>query len=689
MTRRASPVSRPCPPRRPVSRRQPARSPAGWLRRLTTALATLLWLSGGAQAQAPTEHRMYVVTTTVENARWVMHLYEGLLQDGHLVSFVGRTTVDGRSAHSLFDPGRGSIAVLAGGDVVAWRGHETRDTQNVLVYNRRSDTLTFLPGLDDLGVPDPVHPRLFSPYQGSIAVVSEAGLQALPNTTGLLPRALSADGSRLYTVRPEYSDRNVSRVVVVDTATGATLDDKALPRTYSQVSEIVVSPDATRLWLLVTQGDESWIVGIDVASGAEVLTIPLRSSFASLAPSGLALDGAGRLVVSVLGRPQVIYPTSFGALHVFDASTGTDLQATPLAGRAHLRVDAPTSTALTLSYSEYWAGFSSGCGTSSLTVLSTAPGGAPIVTPLGDLGCAVAAFSENVSTALLPPSLSAPSVDATRAVSLSWTAPPGPVSGYLVEAGSAPGLSDIGTIPITSTSLVVPGVPPGTYYLRVRAQNAGSTSLPSNEQRLDVTSAPVSPPVLDPPVVAADATVTLSWTRPPGATAFVLEAGTAPGLSDIASLDVGGVDRLTLPGVPEGRYFVRVRAAGAAGAGPPSNEVQVLVMAPAPPGAPTFDVPIVGTGGTVTLSWQPPSGSVTGFVVEVGSAPGLVDLATLQVPRVFTLTVPGVPGGSYFVRVRALNGQVAGLPSAERRIDVPAAAAADLASDTVPTRLSW
>ena len=641
--------------------------------RLGSAVAAaLLWLPCLASAQAPTQHRVYIVRNAVQGPQWVMHLYEGLLQDGRLVSLEGRTTVSGRSAHSLFSPGLGEIAVLAGGDIVAWRGFETRDGQNLILYNRRSDTLTLLPGLDHVGVADPVRPRLFASYQGRIAVVSESGIQGMPGTEGLLPRALSPDGTRLYTVRPEYFDRNVSRVVVVDASSGATLDETVLLRTYSQVPEIVVTPDGARMWLLVNQVGAPSIVGIDSATGAETLSIPLQSPYNETTPSGLALDGAGRLVVSLFFRPQVIYPTSSGAIRVFDVSIGAAVTTAPLAGRAHLRVDAPSHLALTLSYSEYWAGGTSGCSAAaSITVLSTAPGGTPIVTPLGDLGCAVAAFSGNVSAAPLPPSLSAPSVGANRTVSLSWTAPPGSVTGYLVDAGSAPGLSDIGTIPTTATSLVVPGVPPGTYYVRVRSQNADGTSLPSNERRLDVAGPPSSPPVLDPPLVAADATVTLSWTRPAGGTSFVIEAGTAAGLSDIAALAVGDVDRITLPGVPDGRYVVRVRAISAGGAGPPSNEV--LVQVPTPPAAPVFDAPIVGAGGTVTLSWQAPAGTVTGFVVEVGSAPGLANLTTLTVPMVSTLTVPGVPGGSYYLRIRALNRQTAGPPSAERRVDVPAA----------------
>ncbi len=69
-------------------------------------------------------------------------------------------------------------------------------------------------------------------------------------------------------------------------------------------------------------------------------------------------------------------------------------------------------------------------------------------------------------------------------VNLSWVAPAagGSPSGYLLDAGTAPGLSNLAAgLPFGETSLSAPGVPPGTYFLRVRARNAGGVSGPSNE----------------------------------------------------------------------------------------------------------------------------------------------------------------------------------------------------------------
>lgn len=72
-------------------------------------------------------------------------------------------------------------------------------------------------------------------------------------------------------------------------------------------------------------------------------------------------------------------------------------------------------------------------------------------------------------------------------VRLEWQAPPlgWPATGYLLEAGTAPWLSNIGTLPVAATSFEA-AVPPGRYYVRVRAVNASGTSGPGDEVVIDV-----------------------------------------------------------------------------------------------------------------------------------------------------------------------------------------------------------
>jgi hypothetical protein len=103
-------------------------------------------------------------------------------------------------------------------------------------------------------------------------------------------------------------------------------------------------------------------------------------------------------------------------------------------------------------------------GTATLTVV-------PIV-PLG----LAAAFAP------LAPALTS-SVSAGR-VDLQWTLPAHspPASEYVLEIGTGPGLSNLGTVPLgPALTLSVPGVPAGTYIARLRGVNAVGPGGASNE----------------------------------------------------------------------------------------------------------------------------------------------------------------------------------------------------------------
>jgi hypothetical protein len=75
--------------------------------------------------------------------------------------------------------------------------------------------------------------------------------------------------------------------------------------------------------------------------------------------------------------------------------------------------------------------------------------------------------------------------------------------------------------------------------------------------------------------------VALAWSNQATralATGLVIEAGSAPGLSDLARLPIAaGHDELTVLDVPPGAYYVRVRSMNGTGMGDPSNEIAVVV----------------------------------------------------------------------------------------------------------------
>jgi len=168
-------------------------------------------------------------------------------------------------------------------------------------------------------------------------------------------------------------------------------------------------------------------------------------------------------------------------------------------------------------------------------------------------------------------------------------------------------------------------------------------------------------------------TVILTWSAPAGGdapTSYLLEAGSASGLANLANTDTGSpVPTLTATGVGAGTYFVRVRSRNSGGTSAPSNEVILTVGGgcAGAPGAPTSLSSTVN-GSSVSLGWQAPSGACTptSYLIEAGSGPGLSNLASVNTgSTVATFAATGVGAGTYFVRVRAVNGPAVGGASNE------------------------
>jgi hypothetical protein len=224
------------------------------------------------------------------------------------------------------------------------------------------------------------------------------------------------------------------------------------------------------------------------------------------------------------------------------------------------------------------------------------------------------------------------------------------------------------------------------------AQNGGVTGTVSqNNARSIVEAAPTvanfrqagTVPGFTPPATptglrssVSGAAVTVSWDpvladvamQPSAATAYLLQAGTAPGLSDLFNASVGNVTSASGMLGP-GTYFWRVIAANNAGQSAPSADAQFTIgcAPPAPPSNLTFSV----AARIVSLSWSTSAGAApVTYVLEAGSAPSSADLVVSNVGSQTALVTPAPPG-AYYVRVRAQNTCGTSLPSNEQLIVVP------------------
>ncbi len=165
-------------------------------------------------------------------------------------------------------------------------------------------------------------------------------------------------------------------------------------------------------------------------------------------------------------------------------------------------------------------------------------------------------------------------------VTIRWTAAAtgGAPTGYQLIAGTAPGASNIGAIPVTGTTLVVPGVPNGIYYARVIATNAAGASAPTADISITVGPAAPGTPRSLTAVAPSPGVVSLSWLAPssgPAPTSYLVVAGHSPGAS-IYQIPVAGTG-LAGGGVPAGTYYVRVVALNGTTPGPASAEVVLIV----------------------------------------------------------------------------------------------------------------
>jgi hypothetical protein len=177
-----------------------------------------------------------------------------------------------------------------------------------------------------------------------------------------------------------------------------------------------------------------------------------------------------------------------------------------------------------------------------------------------------------------------------QTVNLSWGpgAGGGAPLGVLLEAGTFPGGANLGAISLApSTQVSIPGVAPGTYYVRVYAANASGRSAPSNEVRIDMPSggACTAPPASALSVSVSGTTVSFAWAPVGGVAGYRLEVATGPSGPVLVSQAFGpGTTSASFPGAPAGTFYARVVTGAPCGA-LSASAVTAFSVAGTPPGS--------------------------------------------------------------------------------------------------------
>lgn len=211
---------------------------------------------------------------------------------------------------------------------------------------------------------------------------------------------------------------------------------------------------------------------------------------------------------------------------------------------------------------------------------------------------------------------------------------------------------------------LIPGVPPGTYWITVVYGLVASENVPlSAWQQITVggstcTRAPSPPILLHDPVIAGD-DVSVAFASPPdcGANELVLEVGTQPGAISLPPITVGSL-AFAVNDVPAGDYYLRARSRNPYGTSKPSTVVPIRV--PGSCGSVKPQVPInpnvAVNGNIVTLSWSQSPGLAsppTFYVVSI-RAPSGIAVDNILLPAVTSISA-ALPPGSYRLSLASGN----------------------------------
>lgn len=223
----------------------------------------------------------------------------------------------------------------------------------------------------------------------------------------------------------------------------------------------------------------SWAPAIDREAYARVTHVQAAASAVVVAGTFTSVDGAPAHNLAIFPMPRAATPRQMTAtvngnaialgwqpgggaaasgyvVEVGTSTGGTEVGAFPVGALTRVTGTLPAGTF----YARVRGVSAQGTGAPGSEVILTTP---------------------SVSLPPQAPSALAATV-ANGVVTLSWTAAAGNATTYVVEAGTGPGLSNIGALPLGHLDTVFSTpAPSGTYVIRVKAANSFGASAASNE----------------------------------------------------------------------------------------------------------------------------------------------------------------------------------------------------------------
>ena len=264
------------------------------------------------------------------------------------------------------------------------------------------------------------------------------------------------------------------------------------------------------------------------------------------------------------------------------------------------------------------------------------------------------AFSANPLAPATPLNLRATAVGTTVNINWDEATSGGAPSSYLMEAAQTPGGAPLGSLGTNTTSLQVASVPNGTYYVRVRAQNAVGQSAPTADVAVTVGQSGGTLTLATPAPVAIGQVATFTWQATVPAPSYTISALSGPGIGApvaITTVPCCSTSFQVPAGVAPGDYEVVVSGGGLTSA---PRTLRILAGAPF---TLTLSPTSARVGDPVTLTWTDlglgPGAQYQFFAASSGSSAFTPTAAAACCS--ITVALPATPPGSYDLLVQGSN----------------------------------